>query len=234
MTFRPSTYSRRTAKGFTLIELIVVVGIIMVLVSIMIMVGRSVMTKGKISQTRAKLLALESLIKEFNVKSGDKVLLIGTDASHPENAGTVYATSNGKAAVENPLNTTTEGSAVAANAIKYNYVNILYRHPATKDKLLAIAGKTPLDVDPDNKLNSRGYLVIRDAWGMPIHYFQVGLEDSTQKWIPGTNVPLTFSSNFAEAPRMYLRSSGPDRMSNFADEKDPVNADDIFSYEAAK
>jgi len=76
---RTATGGRR--RGFTLIEIMVVIGIIVVLVAVVIAVGSSVKTKGQVSQTKIILKGLTAIYESY--------LLEGATAQTTTGAGPV-------------------------------------------------------------------------------------------------------------------------------------------------
>jgi len=60
----------RRRAGFTLIELMVVILIIALLISISVMVGRTVISGGKVGQTRNVLRAMDVLLNDVTLRDG--------------------------------------------------------------------------------------------------------------------------------------------------------------------
>lgn len=186
------------------------ISIIIILAGIMVAVGSSVQKNARINETRATLKALEGIIEKYEAETNTR--LVGITSGSPPTlsvVGTIYADAAGIVLIDS-----SQYSSVSAN----NYVNILYRHPATKELMASLGGKL--------KTSGTFYYIV-DSWGTPIHFIPQG-------WTPGAGgaVPsITGGSDFAPAARMYLRSSGPDRQCNFKTATDASNNDDIYSYE---
>jgi prepilin-type N-terminal cleavage/methylation domain-containing protein len=60
----------RTARGFTLIEILVVISIIIILVGTVLAIGAQVRVKSQIHQTKVTLKALDSALKEYMATGG--------------------------------------------------------------------------------------------------------------------------------------------------------------------
>lgn len=216
MTSRNPTTS---ARGFTLVEILVSISIIIILAAMMIAVAGFVQKNARINETRTTLKAIEGIIEKYEADTNTK--LVGTTGA-PSVVGTTYtddsvpATDKGKVILTSP----------AYGDITYNYVDILSRHPATREMIAKLGNKVKTSTNASGTIT---YIV--DSWGTPIHFIPQG-------WVPG-NLPASSKPIFAQsatnpytpASRTYLRSSGPDRSSDFTDTSKSTNNDDIYSYE---
>jgi prepilin-type N-terminal cleavage/methylation domain-containing protein len=185
---------RTGSRGFTLIEMMVTVGIILVLATLLLTVGSSVRRNSQITTTRAELKALEGIAEQFERETSQPLGVVAgvTKCTFYDNAG------------QGP-------GAKDTNSAAPNFVEILYRYPATKDQLVNLVGDK-LHIDP-----TLGKSYILDGFGYPIHFVPVGGNP--------------FSSGTA-ATAEYFRSSGPDGTTDWTNAAAVQNADDILSTDA--
>jgi prepilin-type N-terminal cleavage/methylation domain-containing protein len=186
---------RTRARGFTLIEIMVTVGIILVLATLLLTVGSSVRRNSQITTTRAQLKALEGIAEQFERESNQSLGGLGAapKSTFYDNVG------------QGP------GGADSNSAIP-NFVEILYRYPATKDQLVNLVG------DKLHITTTPGTSYILDGFGYPIHFVPVGGNP--------------YSSGGTAATAEYFRSSGPDGSSDWTNPSAVQNADDILSTDA--
>lgn len=74
----PPISDPRPSAGFTLVELLVVIGIIVLLMTIAMVAGPAVLGVGKQKQTEATLLTAQTLLNEYLALSNQKQILTGT------------------------------------------------------------------------------------------------------------------------------------------------------------
>ena len=136
----PSQPPRPT--GFTLIEVMVTIGIIVVLAAVLLAVGSSVRTKSQISQTYTQLKALEGLVQQFEKDNQQFLPLTTYDLA--------------------------AGSQLAPPAAQMNYIDALYAYPATKDQLVHTFGDKIQGTSPGMKvLDSFGQPISFIPQGIP-------------------------------------------------------------------
>lgn len=131
------------ARGFTLIEIMVTIGIILVLATILLSVGSSVRKNSQITTTRAQLKALEGICEQFERENSSALPL-----TYYDNTG--------------------QGSkqiSKDAGSSAPNFVEILYRYPGTKDQLVNLVGDK-LILNPAGN----GTSAILDGFGYPIAF----------------------------------------------------------------
>jgi prepilin-type N-terminal cleavage/methylation domain-containing protein len=190
MTRTSKNFSTASPRGFTLIEIMVTVGIILILATILLAVGTNVRRKAEESNTRAEVKALEGIVEQFQRE---------TNTTLPV---TLYDTDGHGAIVPH-----TGSPAV-------NYIDLLFRYPATKDQLANLAGEK-LKIAPGTPSKS----AILDSFGNPISFIPQGVTPGS--W---TNA----------STQTYLRSSGADGITDWTTQSNAQNSDDILSYEAAR
>jgi len=197
---------RASRRGFTLIEIMVVLGIIVLLVVILLAVTSAVSRKAEVSRTQLILKGLDGIAKDYESETGQPLLLNGAGAA----VGSVYPGSG-------------ISPGFAAPAANYSFVNLLYRLPSTRAQLEKLMGNSDsatarLVTDP-----ATGVMSINDAWGQPIQYLRQGVA-------PGAGMQ-GFATTWTGSTRSYFRSAGPDKQMDLANANAAVNADDILSYE---
>lgn len=180
---------RKSSAGFTLLEIMITIGIIVILAVVLLAVGSNVKSKSQISATKTQLKSLEGIIEQFEKDNSAKLPTTTYDSNGSQLVPTVSATSP-------------------------NFIEALYRYPATKDQLVNLFGDKL-------KINPAGGSAVLDSFGNPINFIQEGEKP-------------TNTSTFALAPREYLRTAGPDKTWNPTTENSSVNLDDILSTEATR
>ncbi len=101
---------RRNNSGFTLIEILVAVSIIIILAGITVAVGNGAIKNAKIKKTLALLKTVESIVEKYETDTGTKLVTNSTGV-----VGTTFPSSTAE-----PTD---------------NYAAILNRYPATKEMM---------------------------------------------------------------------------------------------------
>src|SRR5687768_4208415 len=79
---RHSATSPNSHRGFTLIEMMVVIGIIVMLVGLTIAVGTSIHAKAEVSQTEHMLTTLDQALREWEL-TAERQISYGTNGDPP-------------------------------------------------------------------------------------------------------------------------------------------------------
>jgi type II secretory pathway pseudopilin PulG len=135
--------------AFTLIEVMVTIGIIVVLAAVLLAVGMNVKTKSQISQTYAQLKTLEGLIDQFEKDNQQSLLPMMTTY----NLSTPDSPPN-----HDQLNPTSSAP---------NIIDALYAYPATRDPLVHAFGDKL-------QIGAPGGSRVLDSWGRPICFIPLG------------------------------------------------------------
>ena len=103
MNIHPHRISRRL-RGFTLIEILMVIGIIAVISALVLAGSAHAITKSHISRAQTELTAIENAIENYKIKVGYHPPDNPNDPTHPplyyELTGTTIALSGGAPASE--------------------------------------------------------------------------------------------------------------------------------------
>jgi len=216
--------------GFTLIEMMVVIGLVGLLLTITVMVTQGVVGQSKIRQCRELLAGLDSLITEYESEYGsmpsfDKDLFsqpIGGEAGvvRPEVA-TFLEQVHGLAGADR---------IIAGWPTQYLMKRHDYYGQVGGSAIFAgtIDDRNPLDKNSKND----DRLTLADPWGMEILYIHPRDKEATV----GKNAPDNFAGYGTPAnDRPYFISAGPDRIFYDKDitvpNEDSHRKDNVYSYE---
>lgn len=157
-------------SGFTLVELLVVIGIIGVLIGLATAVGSKVMSSAKVNATRNTLQALDQILANYVKVNDGRVpsAYVFDPGANPSDVGQIMPIIDGAYGAVDPRK-------------KFNSVGLfLYQCSLAKDTQLQqqiqnLPSKvmTKLPVDLTNQSPSAADALIPtvlDAWGRPIHY----------------------------------------------------------------
>lgn len=216
-TFRSTTRARQL-HGFTLVELLVVIGIVVVLAAIGIAGLMAIQTSARSKSTQGLLGQLQSVVTEYKVISG------GSASAVPTQSGTVEE--DFQILILDFKNTGKE-SSVSKLFKTINASNL--PHGVDFDELVM-----PTSPDP--------YEHVVDAWGNPVAYFRadgVGMG--------GTGSGSGPTGNFLQPKHQtsYFASPGPDGLwgrwkiptgspAGSKSEPDDDAADNLYSFDAVR
>jgi prepilin-type N-terminal cleavage/methylation domain-containing protein len=236
----PQTPAASRNRGFTLVELLVVLGIILILVTLVVSVSSALVRRAERGQTEAALTILDNAVAEWEAQFGRQISF-GTMGSP---AGSVYdlmelPPSNGR--YLNVFLTTLLSQNERCRAILATIPSDLLREDKTNSPAVNIA--IPGMAAPDNvykpSVKPRSELV--DTWGNRIAIVCPG-----RKWrvgdagLPDRDGTIRTADENAlgvcDNRRMCFISSGPDGLLGTetglsAQQRAEALADNIYSYE---
>jgi prepilin-type N-terminal cleavage/methylation domain-containing protein len=211
--FVPSRLRVSRARAFTLIELLIVIGVLGILITLGVLGFRQLSTQNKQKVTYTTLANCVSLLKELSSQAGVTSFAAGTLAAP---------------GVVTPDNPTVRDAA--ANDARAKFFNVAWQVPALRKSLE--------NFPQDQRLPSStpgGAFVPTDAWNNPIIFVpKDGLTGVTlPQWDPLSNsyirVPFNINGTSVNvtAPdgRPFFASAGPD--GNFT-----TGEDNVYSFEA--
>ncbi len=220
-----SSNTRRVLRpGFTLLETIVVIGLILILVTLTTLVGTSVTRQAKVRQCTQQLEALDSMLSEYQAEY-DAMPPYIEDSYFPPNGYSLGGEIRPEVAV---------------------FIDLV-RGLGSVDKMLAaIPPETLMERGEmyESATNQKGIgmfsgsldfvdtrLTIRDPWGMEILYIDPQNSEATT----GESVSDYAGYGIPAARRPYFMSAGPDHIyydEDTADAKlDATRKDNIYSYQ---
>lgn len=213
--------------AFTLMELMIVIGLVIVLTSLTIVVGKSVIGQGKIRHTEVILQNLDSILTEYEAEIGSmptwnpdayieagKFTTSGGGIVRPE-AAVLIAEVRGITGVDNILKAIPPDNVVPRNQI---YENLVHEGTYTSS-------------DINNNISADNRLSVTDAWGMEILY--VHPNDTVA--VTGEGIDNFDGYGTPVSNRPYFISAGPNML--FAEQLSPDTRDDdaawdnLYSYE---
>jgi len=182
------------AAGFTLVEMIVVIGIILILLGLMLPTVRALSDQAKKRQTRIMLLNAAAMLRELNQANQLATLpLFTAPITAPQNVGADGADRN-----------------AAAVQTTRAVMNALLALPANQTAF----GQLP----SDGWQNDGTGPVLLDGWGHPIIFVPAPGMTATVGGI-ATTVVSSHRGNAADAAnRPYFASAGPDANFRTADD----------------
>jgi len=208
MTMRAaiSRSRRRAMRAFSLIEMLIVIGLVVLLASLTVVVGRSVIAKSKIDQCRQLLSTLDATLTEYQAERGGIPPFVIRAYIPPSgltsNAGktrrevAAYLEQvKGFPGIDKQLGTIDSSFLVQRQQIFTDLAGYQY------------AGTVAVDARPS----------VRDPWGMEILYIHPNAQNDVAFKTLGKPVN----------ERPYFMSAGPD-------EEYETLEDNVYSYEVVK
>jgi len=198
--------ARPMPTGFSLIEMLIVIALVVVLAGLTVVVGRGVVAKAKVDQCRQLLLTLDATLTEYQADKGAIPPFVRRAYLPPTGQGTadrrtwrevaVYIEQvKGYAGIDKQLGTIDASFLVKREQIYKDLAGYPY------------AGQVAADPRPS----------VRDPWGMEILYIHPSEDNEDSFRLFGT--PLN--------ERPYFMSAGPDG------EYETLE-DNLYSYEVKK
>lgn len=156
---------RNLVPSFTLIEMVIVIGIIVLLAALTFAVGVAVHQNSEARQTQATISLLDAAMKEWEAQSDRK--LMWTDTTNPGDPGDfadIHASTQGILSVTEVLGVITKVSQVRELIARIDPQFIYtYKPPAYPPWIRTPAEQSQVDALPANSIT------VLDAWGTPIY-----------------------------------------------------------------
>lgn len=205
MNMKRFVSDRSSHRGFTLAELLIVIAIIGLLVTMTVLVGRSVVGKGKIDQAQQIMLVLDQALSEYQAETGSIPAFREDDYNPPtgvpgrerdirKEVAVFIGQAKGYSTIDKMLGAIDSQFLVKRNAIYADLIDHAY------------AGTISVDDDRPS---------VRDPWGMEILYIHPHRDNEDAFELLGRPVN----------DRPYFVSAGPDLLYHTIE-------DNIYSYEA--
>ena len=196
----------RATRAFSLIEMLIVIGLVVLLASITVVVGRSVIAKSKIDQCRQILQTLDATLTEYQAERGGIPPFVlrayqppsglNSNASKSRREVAVYLEQiKGYTGADKQLGTVDSSFLVPRDQIYTDLARYKY------------AGSVTDDMRPS----------VRDPWGMEILYIHPNAQNDVAFLLLGKPVN----------ERPYFMSAGPDGAYETIE-------DNVYSYEVVK
>ena len=237
--------ARRAPRGFSITEILVVVGIIAILVAAVAFVGVGMREAGKRQMTRARIEALMGVHDEYQAITGNRVNSHKVD-TRPFDWSTEKAR-NGPEAVGTNLDTPEDPEKLDGTLRDHGierFVWATWQVPDTRDLLQAIGKEALVDAENLGPNAGNGYVEVRDAWGNKLVYasyaWDPASDDNTPNddFLPPHGTSDRWRPFFASAGKDGLWGGpGPDGDFGTTDDLDangdgtPDHEDNLYSYE---
>ncbi|WP_432800264.1 prepilin-type N-terminal cleavage/methylation domain-containing protein [Poriferisphaera sp. WC338] len=242
MTELTKQHKSSMRRGFSLIEILVVIGIIGILMAILIPGLSKAKESAQESQTRSIMAGLNGIVADFEVKTHKPVwhmsdLFRNWSASKNKNVDNTSHNPSQTAVIR--TSDQPESEALESTATEYNYtyektaatnanlygerfVSAAYQLPGLRNALASLGGSVITDLDDD------GFLEIRDPWGNNIAYgFQTRHGNASEdQFLPAHGRPF-FASPGLDG---LWGSTAP----NATDNEKKAAEDNIYSFNVDK
>ncbi|MEM0913609.1 MAG: type II secretion system protein [Planctomycetota bacterium] len=243
-------------RGFSLIEILVAIGIITLLVGLAIPVFSLAYDTAKSSQALAALAALESAEVEYESTTGLRVFHLDTGTSTTNSSAELYDTSNGSSTskfyqpfnwgsdsfaetyqgsagtgtINGGLYTTEAGEDIPLDFIE-RFIAIASQNASSDGLWRAVDEKFITDLDND------GFAEIIDPWGTPILYAAFvshSDSESIDDFLPQRGDMTAAGGGYVpKSPAPFFVSAGPDGkfgdVNGTAAEQEDAE-DNVYSY----
>ena len=221
-------------RGFTLIEMMVVIGLVGLLLTITIMVTQGVVAQSKVRQCRELLAGLDSLITEYESEYGSMPSFNKDLFSQPKDGESGEVRPEVATFLEQVHGLAGADRIIAGWPTQYLMKRNDYYGQVGTNSIFAgsIDDRNPLDA---NSPNGDDRLTLADPWGMEILYIHPRDKMATI----GKNAPHNFAGYGTPVnDRPYFISAGPDRIFYDKDitvaNEDSHRKDNIYSYEGVE
>ncbi|MBL1217278.1 MAG: hypothetical protein D8M59_07245 [Planctomycetes bacterium] len=234
MCMVPTVRSGRSLRAFTMIEMLVVIGLVVVLGSLTLVIGSAIISQGKARNTEAILANLDAALTEYEAETGSNPMWTGK-GSDVSNKRRMYQPASGysRGGTIRP-----EVAVFLADAKGIEGVdNIIRAIPPDRlmqrvdlyeqlrlDGVESIAGMVPAT---DTRLT------VCDAWGMEILYVHPRNTEQNPDISVGDGAAEVYGATVNNRP--YFMSAGADLL--YAnqltddDRDDKAAWDNLYSYE---
>jgi prepilin-type N-terminal cleavage/methylation domain-containing protein len=174
-TAETSVVGMKELRAFTLVELLVVIGIIGALIGIVLVVGQRVVGGSKEKTTREVILALDSVLTEFNAQNSGSIPPAYAQDPRPAARNKFWPVADAYRDGQSP-----DGLASTATFRPINSVGLFLLQcqdvPACQKLISGIPSKFTRQYTPDGDdanadlTKQPKLLTVNDAWGNPIRY----------------------------------------------------------------
>lgn len=207
-TAGPAMRGHRRPDGFTMIEMMVVVGLIAVLIAVSFTVGRGVITSQKRQQTEAIVLNLNAMLDEYINEYGAVPPYTGAITRQDDPTAYREATGFDRGGEVRPEAAVFIAQARGLEGVNKALAAIPEQFLANRNELYSRIdgdGLTPFAGTVDSRDNR---LTVADSWGMEILYIHPDNEEATI----GEGVTGFGGYGQPSSGKPYFMSAGPDRL----------------------
>ncbi|MEM9372141.1 MAG: prepilin-type N-terminal cleavage/methylation domain-containing protein [Planctomycetota bacterium] len=208
-----SPHTRPTNKAFTLVELLVVIGIIVVLVALTIGVGTSVANAGRQRATEGALRALDEVLDSYLQSQGSAPAFVLVEESRLPDSSLIDSDKDGYYPLFDGLS---EEDNQPVNTVGLFLIEARRSVPATEDIISALDAKFIRQFQPGSAADAiqPETLTVFDAWGNPIRMVHPRfdgeiVETDRSLGDPGDSIDLGDSnSGFLQGTEAFYSGNG--------------------------